>query len=144
MFWILFRKILFLLDPELAHGIGAIYLRLRGFVTQGNPRPVHGLRKRAHVGGIAVDSPLGVAAGFDKNGELVLGLRSLGFGFVEVGTVTPRPQPGNPRPRVFRLPESRALINRMGFNNHGAEAVAARLADLRAMSAIRFPIGINL
>lgn len=144
MLWRLTRKILFWLDPELAHFFGALYLRLRGFVTQGRPRVVHGARKRAHIGALSVDSPLGVAAGFDKNGELVLGLRSLGFGFVEVGTVTPRPQAGNPRPRVFRLPEARALINRMGFNSQGAAVVAARLAELRALSAIRFPIGINI
>lgn len=102
------------------------------------------IKKRRQLAGIPVDSPLGVAAGFDKNGTLVLGLRSLGFGFVEVGTVTPLPQPGNPRPRVFRLPEARALINRMGFNSDGAAAVAQRLSDLRTMNAIRFPIGLNI
>jgi dihydroorotate dehydrogenase len=71
-------------------------------------------------------------------------LRSLGFGFIEVGTVTPRPQPGNPRPRLFRLPEAHALINRMGFNSQGAEAVAERLTHLRAFARVDFPVGVNL
>lgn len=81
--------------------------------------------------GRSFPSPLGLAAGFDKNAEGVDGLLALGFGFVEVGTVTAQPQPGNPRPRLFRLTEDRAVINRMGFNNDGADVVAARLARLR-------------
>jgi dihydroorotate dehydrogenase len=81
--------------------------------------------------GLDFPGPLGLAAGFDKDGEGVIGLAALGFGFVEVGTVTARPQPGNPRPRMFRFPAERALVNRMGFNNHGAAALAARLRPLR-------------
>ncbi len=144
MLWKLQRSLLFRLDPEWAHALGALYLRLRGFLTQGEVKIPRISRSKVELAGIPLDSPLGVAAGFDKDGELVLGLRSLGFGFVEVGSVTPRPQSGNPRPRVFRVPEARALINRMGFNSQGAEAVAQRLTHLRAFTSIQFPIGVNL
>lgn len=144
MFWKIARALLFRLDPEWAHAIGAFVLRFRGFRTGGQAKIPRISRFKVELAGIPLDSPLGIAAGFDKDGQLVLGLRSLGFGFVEVGSVTPRPQPGNPRPRVFRVPEARALINRMGFNSEGADAVAHRLTHLRAFSAIRFPIGVNL
>ncbi len=144
MLWKLLRSILFRLDPEWAHAIGAWVLRLRGFRTGGRARIPRISKFKVELAGIPLDSPLGIAAGFDKDGQLVLGLRSLGFGFVEVGSVTPRPQSGNPRPRVFRVPEARALINRMGFNSQGAEAVAERLTHLRAFSSIDFPIGLNL
>ena len=96
------------------------------------PREVFGLR---------FPNPVGLAAGFDKNGVAVPALAALGFGFVEIGTVTAHPQPGNPRPRIFRLPEDAALINRMGFNNAGAAAVAARLARLPRLGV---PLGISL
>lgn len=145
MWWRFTRWFLFHLDPEVAHFFGAIYLRLRGFVTQGRARPLRVVARRQHeLAGFSLESPLGVAAGFDKDGKLLLGLKSLGFGYVEVGSVTPRPQAGNPRPRLFRIPESHALINRMGFNSEGADAVAERLLDLRTMVPIRFPIGVNL
>lgn len=144
MLWKLLRSFLFRLDPEWAHALGALALRWRGFRTGGRARIPRIARFRYELAGIPLDSPLGIAAGFDKDGHLVLGLRSLGFGFIEVGSVTPRPQPGNPRPRVFRVPEARALINRMGFNSEGAEAVAQRLNHLRAFSSIQFPIGVNL
>ena len=87
--------------------------------------------------GLDFPGPLGLAAGFDKDGEGVIGLAALGFGFVEVGTVTARPQPGNPKPRMFRFPAERALVNRMGFNNHGAAALAARLRALRGRRSRR-------
>jgi dihydroorotate dehydrogenase len=86
---------------------------------------------RVRALGLDFPGPLGLAAGFDKDGEGVIGLAALGFGFVEVGTVTARPQPGNPKPRMFRFPAERALVNRMGFNNHGAAALAFRLRALR-------------
>ncbi len=92
---------------------------------------------RVRALGLDFPGPLGLAAGFDKDGEAVTGLAALGFGFVEVGTVTARPQPGNPKPRMFRFPAERALVNRMGFNNHGAAALAARLRTLRAGSGHR-------
>lgn len=88
--------------------------------------------------------PLGLAAGFDKDGEGVAGLAALGFSFIEVGTVTARPQPGNPKPRMFRFPEERALVNRMGFNNHGAAALSARLRALRAAPGPKPIIGVNI
>jgi dihydroorotate dehydrogenase len=97
--------------------------------------------------GLDFPGPLGLAAGFDKDGEGVIGLAALGFGFVEVGTVTARPQPGNPKPRMFRFPAERALVNRMGFNNHGAAALAARLRALRGHRGYRGyrPIvGVNI
>ncbi len=93
------------------------------------------------VFGLRFPNPVGLAAGFDKNAVAVPALAALGFGFVEVGTVTRHPQPGNPRPRLFRLPSEEALINRMGFNNEGAEAVAARLAR---MPRAGVPLGVSL
>lgn len=145
MVWRLLRKILFSLDPEIAHAIGALFLKARGFYTQGKSGNVRWSgRKKPELAGHILSSPLGVAAGFDKNGTLVLGLKSLGFGFLEIGSVTPKPQAGNPRPRLFRVPEARGLINRMGFNSQGAKEVADRLHDLRAMASIDFPLGINL
>jgi dihydroorotate dehydrogenase len=93
--------------------------------------------------GLRFANPLGIAAGFDKNGVVVDQLASLGFGFVEVGTVTYRPQPGNPRPRLFRLPADHALINRLGFNNDGAEVVAKRLAKLKRRCVVGVNIGRN-
>ncbi len=93
------------------------------------------------VFGLRFPNPVGLAAGFDKNGVAVPALAALGFGFVEIGTVTARPQPGNPRPRLFRLPQDAALINRMGFNNAGAAAIATHLAQL---PRIGVPLGISL
>ena len=104
-------------------------------------------RLRVRALGLDFPGPLGLAAGFDKDGEGVTGLASLGFAFVEVGTVTARPQPGNPKPRMFRFPAERALVNRMGFNNHGAAALAARLRSLRAGSGhhgFRPIVGVNI
>ena len=114
-----------LLPPETAHGVALWALRrgLAPIVT-----PPSATRLRTAFCGFELGHPLGLAAGFDKNAEAVQGLFGLGFSFVEVGTVTPRPQPGNPRPRLFRLRAQQALINRMGFNNDGLEAVRARLA----------------
>jgi dihydroorotate dehydrogenase len=99
---------------------------------------------RVRALGLDFPGPLGLAAGFDKDGEGVTGLAALGFGFVEVGTVTARPQPGNPRPRMFRFTDERALVNRMGFNNHGAAALAARLRALRARPGYRPIVGVNI
>ena len=97
------------------------------------------------VFGVRFPNPVGLAAGFDKDGVALAAWEALGFGFVEVGTLTPRPQPGNPKPRLFRLPEQRGLINRLGFNNHGAENAAARFAALRAAGRWPgVPVGVNL
>ncbi len=145
MFWKFIRKFLFAIDPEWAHVLGSFFLRWKGIVSGGAAPNVRWTKRpRPQLAGFSLDSPLGMAAGFDKNGEYILGLRALGFGFVEIGTVTPLPQRGNPRPRLFRLPEAEALINRMGFNSHGAAVVGERLTHLRAMYAIKFPIGVNL
>jgi len=130
----LFKPLLFSLDPELAHQISAGLLRWIANTPGGLPLlrslfsfdPVHSLQKT--ISGLTFPNPVGLAAGFDKNAELVDAMAALGFGFVEVGTITPQPQAGNPRPRLFRLPADEAIINRMGFNNHGVETIARRLS----------------
>lgn len=132
------RSVLFTLDPERAHALALdaarIVGRFPGGAVGGSPVNLMGLR---------FPSRLGLAAGFDKNGEAVDGLGKLGFGFIEVGTVTPQPQQGQPRPRLFRLPRSGALINRMGFPNHGAAAVARRLKHRRYRGIVGVNIGKN-
>ncbi|HEY1099780.1 MAG TPA: quinone-dependent dihydroorotate dehydrogenase, partial [Myxococcota bacterium] len=94
--------------------------------------------------GLTFPNPIGLAAGFDKDAEAVPAWQALGFGFVEVGTVTKHPQPGNDRPRLFRLPADKALLNRLGFNNHGAVACAAALSSWRKADRVRVPVGVNL
>jgi dihydroorotate dehydrogenase len=129
MAWGTARKLLFHLDPERAHALAGRALRVLGAVGGAvRPRPDPSLRVRCM--GLDFDSPLGMAAGFDKGEVLVRGLHALGFSHVEVGTITPRPQAGSAQPRLFRLPEHQALINRMGFNNQGVEACAERLSRL--------------
>lgn len=125
------------MDPERAHGLSIRALALGLAPT---PGPVTSARLRTEVAGLVLPNPVGLAAGYDKNAEAVSPLSRSGFGFIEVGAATPRPQPGNPRPRLFRLPEDRGVINRFGFNNEGAEVIAARLA--RAERAV--PVGLNL
>ncbi len=95
------------------------------------------------VMGLDFPNPVGLAAGLDKNGDYIDALAALGFGFIEVGTVTPRPQPGNPRPRLFRLPEARAIINRMGFNNNGVDYLLARVRQARYRGVLGINIGKN-
>jgi dihydroorotate dehydrogenase len=141
MYRLLFRLIFVRIDPELAHELGAWLMR--ALVTFGILRPARRGRE-VKVAGVAFENRLGLAAGFDKNAELVRAAHALGFGHVEIGTVTAQPQPGNPKPRLFRLPQQRALINRMGFNNHGAVAVAAQLARLRARTKVLPVIGVNI
>lgn len=134
------RAGLFLLhriDPERAHSLALAALK-SGLGPK--PGPVTSPRLGTRLAGLDLPNPLGLAAGFDKNAEAVAPLVRAGFGFLEVGAATPRPQPGNPRPRLFRLPDDRAVINRFGFNNDGAEAIAARLAA--RPEAI--PVGLNL
>ncbi len=125
------------LDPERAHGLSVRALAL-GLVPLSGP--VTSARLATRLAGLDLPNPVGLAAGYDKNAEAVGPLSRAGFGFVEVGAATPRPQPGNPRPRLFRLSEDRAVINRFGFNNHGMEAIGTRLAG--ASHAV--PIGLNL
>ncbi|WP_138935110.1 quinone-dependent dihydroorotate dehydrogenase [Roseovarius arcticus] len=125
------------LDPERAHGLALRALRT-GLVPL--PGRVTSPRIACNVAGLALDNPVGLAAGFDKNAQALAPLARAGFGMIEVGAVTPRPQIGNARPRLFRLPEDRAVINRFGFNNLGMEAAAHRLAQ-RPKDAV---IGLNL
>ncbi len=132
--------LLFRMDAEQAHGLTIRALR-SGLVPA--PQVVRDPRLATAVGDLRFPNPVGLAAGFDKNAEAVDALLKLGFGFVEVGTVTPRPQPGNPRPRLFRLPADRAVINRMGFNNDGAEVVGRRLA-IRRERGRRGLVGANV
>lgn len=118
-----------LLDPERAHrlAINALRSGLLGGGLLGSRGEIDAPNLRQSLFGLAFPNPVGLAAGFDKNGEVFAPALKLGFGFVELGSVTPLPQPGNPRPRLFRIARDRAVINRMGFNNDGLEAVAARL-----------------
>jgi dihydroorotate dehydrogenase len=141
------RPTLFSLPPEVAHHLAIGSLRsasrlpfalraLRSFQPPAKPRTVFGIN---------FSNPIGLAAGFDKNGVALPAWAALGFGFVEIGTVTAKAQPGNPRPRIFRYPQQEALINRLGFNNHGADVVAARLRKLRGSGRWPgIPVGINI
>jgi dihydroorotate dehydrogenase len=139
--------LLFSLSAESAHNVAIRNLRaasnwptalrqLERFQPSPNPTTVFGL---------TFPNPVGLAAGFDKSGVAIPAWAALGFGFVEVGTVTAKPQPGNPKPRIFRYPEQQALINRLGFNNDGADVVAARLRALRESGRWpAIPVGVNL
>ncbi len=135
----LLRKALFVTDPETAHGLALEGLRLghgvgaMGFLCRSVRQPVT-------VMGLEFPNPVGMAAGMDKNGDYIDALGSVGFGFIEVGTVTPRPQPGNPKPRVFRLEKADAMINRLGFNNKGVDHLA-RQAQKRTFKGV---LGINI
>ncbi len=146
MYGLAYRTVLRWLPAEGAHRAGFGLIRMAGVIPGGPwllrrwfaPRdPV--LRVRAL--GLDLPGPLGLAAGFDKDARGADALGGLGFAFVEVGTLTAQPQPGNPRPRMFRLPADRALINRMGFNNQGAAAAASRLRHRRGTVAVGVNIG---
>ncbi|WP_264210070.1 quinone-dependent dihydroorotate dehydrogenase [Leisingera thetidis] len=125
------------IDPEAAHGLSVKALSM-GLAPA--PGPVTSARLKTTLAGIDLPNPVGLAAGYDKNAEALAPLAKSGFGFIEVGAATPRPQPGNPKPRLFRLTEDRAAINRFGFNNEGMEAIGDRLAQ-RPRDAV---IGLNL
>ena len=140
MYRFLFNVFLKRLDPEFAHHLGAWTLKTMFALRL--IRPSSG--QEVVVAGISFPNRIGMAAGFDKDAKLVRQLHALGFGHVEIGTVTAQAQPGNPRPRLFRIPEQRALINRMGFNNEGTDAVAARLAALSDSGAKLLVIGVNI
>lgn len=136
----LIRRALFTLSPETSHdlsldGLGA--LQRLGVLGAFSKKPEG---RRTTLWGIDFENPVGLAAGLDKNADYLDALGTLGFGFVEVGTVTPRPQPGNPHPRLFRLPEHQAIINRMGFNNKGVDYLVERVKR----SHYRGVIGINI
>jgi len=120
------RPLLFRLDPETAHNL-AFWLGERACAWPRLPEPNRPAALKRDAFGLSFPTPLGLAAGLDKGATLLPLWKSLGFGHVEIGTVTPRPQPGNPKPRLFRFPEAGLILNRMGFNSEGAEVVAARL-----------------
>ncbi len=137
------RPALFRLQPETAHhltlkSLNTFYRmgmsRLIAQPIPDDPRTVMGL---------SFPNPVGLAAGLDKNGECIDGLASLGFGFIEIGTITPLPQPGNPKPRLFRLPEAQAIINRMGFNNEGVDALIRNVAHADYKGILGINIGKN-
>lgn len=142
------RPILFLFSPEASHHIVVSLLKIGAVIPF-----VNWILKKSFcinvptletmVAGIKFPNPVGLAAGFDKNAIIYKEMGCLGFGFVEIGTVTPLPQPGNPKPRLFRLPKDKALINRMGFNNHGAEKIATRLKNRKPGIIIGGNIGKN-
>ncbi|TFW13226.1 quinone-dependent dihydroorotate dehydrogenase [Massilia arenosa] len=137
------RPLLFTLDPEAAHNLTLPALRraaalgLTGFVRKPDADP-------RRVMGIDFPNPVGLAAGLDKDGAYIDGLAALGFGFIEVGTVTPRPQPGNAMPRMFRLPQAQAIINRMGFNNRGVDAFVANVQASRFYQNREGVLGLNI
>jgi len=134
------QSALFALDAEAAHRAAIAALRLWGMAGApfgSGPEASSGVT----IAGVAFPNRVGLAAGLDKNAEAIPGLFALGFGSVEVGTVTPRPQPGNPKPRLFRLTGDEAVINRMGFNNDGIDAALARIAALRTRGGV---LGINV
>jgi len=142
MFYRLAQKALFAADPEQAHLLALQSLRLaHAFGATRWRCAVHGRPVRCM--GLDFPNAVGVAAGLDKNAEYFEALGDLGFGFVEVGTITPRPQLGNPRPRVFRLPEKQALINRLGFNNKGVDFLVQRVRDHRFKGILGINIGKN-
>jgi dihydroorotate dehydrogenase len=141
------RPLLFSLDAEAAHGLAIALLRGASHVDLAlraleifRPRP-----KPKTLFGVKFPNPIGLAAGLDKNGVAMPAWAALGFGFIEIGTVTAKPQAGNPKPRIFRFPEQQALINRLGFNNDGADVVAQRLHKLREGGQWpAVPVGINI
>lgn len=135
----LFRPVLFRMDPERAHSLTLALLRhAPRFRARGDPPEL-----QTSSFGLAFSNPLGLAAGLDKDGLAVRKWEALGFGFAEIGTVTPRPQSGNPRPRIWRIEKYRALVNRMGFPSDGMDQVASRLAEPNAKTR-RMRIGVNL
>ncbi|GAA2753761.1 quinone-dependent dihydroorotate dehydrogenase [Amnibacterium kyonggiense] len=142
----LFRVVLMRMDPEAAHHAAVVVIRALGaapVVADAVRRRTTAIGTPVTAMGVRFPTPFGLAAGFDKNAIAVRGLGALGFGHIEIGTVTAKPQPGNPAPRLFRLPADGALINRMGFNNDGAEVVAARLRRLRRRGGLPV-VGVNI
>lgn len=141
----LVRPLLFRFGPETAHAIAMFWLQrlpasLIELMAGGAP-----VQNEVTLFGLRFPNRVGLAAGFDKDAEALLAWEALGFGFVEAGTITAKAQPGNPKPRLFRYPDLKALVNRMGFNNQGADAVASRLAEIKGAGLWpRIPVGINI
>jgi|TARA_Y100001951_G_scaffold92037_1_gene86524 dihydroorotate dehydrogenase len=139
----LLRSLMFRLPAETSHDLALDMIGAAGRLRLAEKlvRPVPA--QPVEVMGLTFDNPVGLAAGLDKNAVAVDGMAAMGFGFLEVGTVTPRPQPGNPKPRLFRLPEQLAIINRFGFNNEGVDAMLERLAGVRYQGVLGINIGKN-
>jgi dihydroorotate dehydrogenase len=146
------RPLLFATDPEAIHHATLRALRMAGRLSIGRAlcafasgvAGADAAREPIELMGLTVRNRIGLGAGFDKDGDAIHGWEAVGFGFIELGTVTPRPQGGNARPRLFRLSEDEALINRMGFNNLGADALAQRIRDARSRLPDGFVIGVNI
>jgi dihydroorotate dehydrogenase len=143
----LLKPILFSMDPELVHELAIATLETLSrlpWLLDVVPRSGD-QRLNRELFGLRFPNPIGLAAGFDKNGMALPAWGALGFGFIEIGTITSQPQVGNPRPRIFRIPEMEALINRLGFNNQGVEKIAVRLEQLRLSSNWpKIPVGLNI
>ena len=136
------RSLIFKIDPETAHGLAIKSLKFNfipNIVQEEKNNPIF----KTKLFNRDIDNPIGMAAGFDKNAEVYNSLFKLGFGFVEVGTITPLKQYGNPKPRVFRLVEDEALINRLGFNNQGAKNISDRIKKNRPTGLLGINIGPN-
>lgn len=137
----LIRPLLFQMDAETAHYLAIRTLKHAPFLAEHKPAATNPMLAQT-IAGLSFQHPVGMAAGFDKNAEIIPGLAAMGFSFVECGTVTPKPQAGNPRPRLFRLPEDSAIINRMGFNNQGLEAFSKNFSAGR--NGVKTIIGANI
>lgn len=139
MYETLIRPLLFKLDPEQAHHLTIDLMSMFGtLMPRLNPHT-----QATSLMGLQLPNPIGLAAGLDKNGEAIDGFAALGFGFIEIGTVTPNPQEGNPKPRLFRSPEHQAIVNRMGFNNFGIDAVLANVQRSKYTGVLGINIGKN-
>jgi len=136
----LLKPFVFALDPETAHEMSIAGMKALGTLLP-TAKPLPG--RRVTVMGLDFPNPVGMAAGLDKNGDAIDALAAWGWGFLEIGTVTPRPQPGNPKPRLFRLPEAMGVINRMGFNNHGVDALVANVKAAKFKGILGINIGKN-
>src|SRR5450755_3215155 len=143
MLYSLARRFLFGMDPEVAHDLALASLKLIERAGMASVLAETGPARSVKLMGLEFPSALGLAAGLDKNGEYVDALAAMGFGFIEIGTVTPRPQPGNPKPRMFRLPEAQAIINRMGFNNNGVDALVENVKRAKFKGILGINIGKN-
>ncbi len=137
------RQLLFKLSPETSHDLSLDLIGAGGRLGLNGMLTKKPARLPVTVMGLTFDNPVGLAAGLDKNGAAIDGFAQLGFGFVEIGTVTPRPQPGNPKPRIFRLPEATAIINRMGFNNLGVDNLLSRVRASQYKGVLGINIGKN-
>jgi dihydroorotate dehydrogenase len=143
MLYRLVRPLLFRLHPEIAHFATLSGLQALSRLQQFNPLRRRPKRQPLTAMGLEFPNPVGLAAGLDKNGDCIEGFAALGFGFLEIGTVTPRPQPGNVQPRLFRLPQAEAVVNRMGFNNKGVDYLVERIREARYRGILGVNIGKN-